>query len=135
MSNIFKITSCQSQIGRLEDYVSDISKEFNVDSNKYPDILISLTEAVNNAIIHGNSNDVSKCVDIICKCKEQFLTFTISDQGEGFNPEQLSNPLDETNIALEGGRGVLIMKSLCDEVQYKNDGRTVEMTFNLKECD
>ncbi len=129
---IFKITSCQSQIGKLEEYVSQISKEFDIDDTKYPDILISLTEAVNNAIIHGNSSDVSKCVDIMCKCKEQNLTFTISDQGDGFDPEQINNPLDETNIELEGGRGVLIMKSLCDEVQYKNEGRTVEMTFNIK---
>jgi len=130
--NIFKITSCQSQIGKLEQYVSQISEEFDIDSDKYPDILISLTEAVNNAIIHGNSRDITKCVDIMCRCKEENLTFTISDQGKGFNPEMISNPLDDSNIEMEGGRGVLIMKSLCDEIQYSNEGRTVEMTFNIK---
>lgn len=129
--NILKITSCKSQISKLEGYVSEIKQRFHIQEKQYPDILISLTEAVNNAIIHGNCNDTAKCVDIICAYHSDRLTFTISDEGKGFDPNTIKDPLALENIDLEGGRGVFIMKTLCDNVKYFDEGRTVEMTFKL----
>lgn len=112
-----------------------IKQQFEIQEDQYPDILISLTEAVNNAIIHGNCNDQGKCVDIMCTYQQSKLTFTISDEGSGFDPNAVKNPLAEENIDCEGGRGVFIMKTLSDQVKYTNDGSTVEMIFNLnKNC-
>ncbi len=126
-----KITSCPSEVSKLEHYVKVVTERFNIDQTKYPDILISLTEAVNNAIIHGNCRDKSKCVDIISRNIGEKVVFTISDQGQGFDPATVKNPLTEEHLHLEGGRGVMIMRTLCDKVQYKNNGSTVEIAFNI----
>ena len=126
-----KITSCKSQITKLESYVAQIKQQFDINEEQYPDILISLTEAVNNAIIHGNRNNTDKCVDILCNCNDGVLTFKISDEGAGFNPNQIKDPLAEENLDQEGGRGVFIMNTLCDGVKYHDKGSTVEMTFKI----
>ncbi len=132
-SYVIKITSCPSEIGKLEHYVQQVSDRFNINQEKYPDILISLTEAVNNAIIHGNCNDKSKCVDIVSRYTEGIVVFSISDQGEGFDPSQVADPREAECIEQDGGRGVLIMKELCDKIHYKDNGSTVELAFNLDE--
>jgi serine/threonine-protein kinase RsbW len=133
MSNpVFRITSCPSQIAKLEEYVREVSEAFNIHETKFPDILISLTEAVNNAIIHGNCSDTTKCVDIESHSLDNKVVFTIRDQGKGFDPNAVKDPTLQENLLVDGGRGVFIMKQLCDTINYKNNGSTVEIAFNLQ---
>ncbi len=103
----------------------------NIDENLYPNILISLTEAVNNAMIHGNKLDERKAVLVTCKEKKRHIQFIISDEGNGFDPFKVPDPTSAERIATEGGRGVFLMRSLTDEIHFVDQGRTVKLTWKI----
>ncbi len=124
-----KICSSPSEITQVESYVKTIAKKFNISPDVYPNILISLTEAVNNAIIHGNNKDKNKFVKISLEENCDLLVFEISDEGNGFNPEEIADPTAEENIDCCGGRGVHIMKELSDEIDFLDNGRRVKIGF------
>jgi serine/threonine-protein kinase RsbW len=94
-------------------------------------MLISLTEAVTNAITHGNHYDENKVVQINLQKKSDTIAIRVSDQGRGFDPANVPDPTCEENICKCGGRGVFLMQRLCDQIQYKDNGRTVEMHFKI----
>jgi serine/threonine-protein kinase RsbW len=95
----------------------------------YPNILISLTEAVNNAVQHGNRNDISKIVCVRSQKLKHTLHCEISDEGRGFDPEKVPDPTSPENIEKPGGRGVFLMRQLSDKVRFKDNGSTVELEF------
>ncbi len=128
---IFTLSSCPSQIKKLENFISKVTCNCQFKKAKHPEILISLTEAVNNAIIHGNNQDKSKLVNIRLKETNKQLTFFISDEGKGFNPQEVKDPTAPEFIGECGGRGVYIMRELSDTLKYHDNGRTVELAFNL----
>ena len=98
---------------------------------RYPDILISLTEAVNNAIIHGNKADESKKVKIDMQEEKSGIAVSVTDEGQGFDPEEVPDPTSPENLECCGGRGVFIMSSLADKLSYINNGTTVKMYFKF----
>ena len=103
----------------------------NIDPNLYPNILISLTEAVNNAMQHGNRFDKKKKILVSSREQPHLLKLTISDEGSGFDPYKLADPTKEDKIREEGGRGVFLMKQLTDEIHFHDHGRTVELTWRI----
>ncbi len=125
------ISSNPNNILEVESYLKRLDFDFGFQSEKYADILISLTEAVNNAITHGNKNDESKKVHIHVREKNNGLAFCVTDEGGGFNPSRVPDPTCDENIECCGGRGVYIMKALSDDITFEDDGRSVEMYFNL----
>jgi len=125
------ISSNRNNILEVESYLKRLDFDFGFQSEKYADILISLTEAVNNAITHGNKNDESKKVHIHVREKNNGLAFCVTDEGGGFNPSRVPDPTCDENIECCGGRGVYIMKALSDDITFEDDGRSVEMYFNL----
>ncbi len=103
----------------------------NVDPNLYPNILISLTEAVNNAMIHGNRNDQSKNIVVTCQEKPNQIFLRISDEGSGFDPLKIADPTCADHLEEEGGRGVFLMKQLTDDILFLDHGRTVELMWRI----
>ena len=97
--------------------------------------MISITEVVNNGIIHGNQSDPSKQVHLSCTCYDDRIDFVIRDEGQGFNPDDIPDPLDENNLLKEGGRGVLIVRSMMDDVRFHptRDGMEVHLTISRTE--
>ena len=128
---MLKLKSTPCQVKCIETYVSDLMKNCRFDQKVYDNILISLTEAVNNAIIHGNGNDENKYVKVRCEERTQEVIIRISDEGKGFNPHQVPDPTLPQNLECCGGRGVYIMKQLSDEINFLDSGRTVEMHFKI----
>lgn len=126
-----KLASKPESIRKIERIVDLIDKKFNIDSETYTNILISLTEAVNNAILHGNCKDEEKYVHIKFKRVNDMLQFRVEDEGEGFNYKAIPNPTHPDNLDKCGGRGVFLMTQLCDRVKYHDNGSTVEMCFTL----
>jgi serine/threonine-protein kinase RsbW len=126
------IPSIPSQISEVESYLNRIIEKLKIDTERYPDILISLTEAVNNAIIHGNKGDQKKVVKIEMQEEHKTIKFIVSDEGLGFSIDNIPDPTCAENIECCGGRGVLIMSSLCDEINFQNNGSTVEMSFQIQ---
>lgn len=126
------ISSNPNNILEVESYLKKLECDFSFDDEKYADILISLTEAVNNAITHGNKNDETKNVQIMVKELTDGISFCVSDEGGGFNPGRVKDPTCQENIEICGGRGVHIMKALADDISFPDNGRCVEMFFALK---
>jgi serine/threonine-protein kinase RsbW len=126
-----ELKSHPKNISVIEPYVNQIVEAYGVDTEMYGNILISLTEAVNNAIIHGNDHDEEKSVTVQLKKNDRYLNFSVTDQGEGFDFNDLPDPTAPENILKIGGRGVFLMRQLADIVVFSNEGSTVEVQFKL----
>jgi serine/threonine-protein kinase RsbW len=96
-------------------------------------MLVSITEAVNNGIVHGNKSNPDKLVYLSCTCFENRIVFVVRDEGTGFIKEDLPNPLAEENLLKESGRGILIIEHLMDSVEYHRteSGMEIVMTIYL----
>lgn len=126
------LSSDPSNINKVEKYVNQIADRYQLNQEKHANLLISLTEAVNNAIIHGNKQDRTKKVSIKLAQTRAGLAVRVSDQGRGFNYDELPDPTSPERLCECGGRGVFLMNQLCDKIRYINGGTTVEMQFKLK---
>ena len=120
-----------SCICEVENFVKELMGRHTINEDLYPNILISLTEAVNNAMIHGNRMDTRKEIIITCQENGDRIQFLISDEGSGFDPKDLPDPTCEERITQEGGRGVFLMKQLADEIHFLNKGRTVRLMWKI----
>lgn len=116
-------------VREVEILLQQLIEEYQISHDKYSDMLISLTEAVTNAIRHGNRLDKRKYVRISFKVEEGEIRFRVMDEGEGFDFENLPDPTAPENLVRCGGRGVFLMKQLSDRMSFKNNGSTVEMCF------
>lgn len=127
------ITSDPHNIAQVEAYIEDIRAKYNIADDAFGNILISLTEAANNAIIHGNGSDPKKNVTITAEldARGKALSFTVTDQGKGFDHNNLADPTAPENIDQPCGRGVFLMMQLADMVVFSNHGSTVEMQFRI----
>lgn len=114
-----------------EKLVDDVCKKFSVDEDYYGNILIAVTEAVNNAINHGNRQNPDKKVHLEFIERADRLAFSVKDEGEGFDHEALPDPTDPENLEKISGRGVFLMKHLADEVEFSENGTKVEMKFKV----
>lgn len=95
-------------------------------------LLICTSEAVNNAMVHGNKNDPAKKVALDVDYTDSEVTISVEDEGGGFNPENLPNPLLPENLLKPSGRGILIMKSLMDSVDFKFTSHGTQTIMKLK---
>ena len=92
---------------------------------------MSVTEAVNNAIVHGNKEDKNKKVKIQLRKNKKSVRFVIEDEGAGFDFSSLPDPTSPENINKVKGRGIFLIKNLADKAKFKNGGRVVDMLFKL----
>ena len=128
---MLELASNPKNVARVESFVEQIFKRYNLSPDIYGNILISLTEAVTNAIIHGNAKDESKYVKVSIERRNKGLAFLISDEGGGFDYASLPDPTAPENLLRIGGRGVFLMRQLSDNVVFSDNGSTVEIHFNL----
>ncbi|MFA6923183.1 MAG: ATP-binding protein [Bacteroidales bacterium] len=120
-----------NNISLVEKFAEELCDYFNVNNDYYGNILIALTEAASNAIIHGNKSDANKNVFISFQAKNGCLSFTVKDQGEGFDFNNIPDPTDPNNENENAGRGIYLIKSLSDEVNFLENGRVVEINFKI----
>jgi serine/threonine-protein kinase RsbW len=126
-----QIPSILENIRMIESFIDNAKEEFHLDDDIYGNIMIAVTEAVNNAIKHGNAGDRSKNVLLSLSLKESMIQFLIKDEGPGFDYDNLPDPTAPENIEKVGGRGIFLMKHLSDEVKFKEKGKTVELSFYI----
>lgn len=133
MNNLkISIPSISENIRIVESFIDNIKESYNINDDIYGNIMIAVTESVNNAIIHGNENNKNKSVDLqLVQEGKDTISFTISDEGKGFDHNTLSDPTSPENVDKPGGRGIFLMKHLSDELLFSDFGRTVTMTFYL----
>jgi serine/threonine-protein kinase RsbW len=76
-------------------------------------------EAVVNAVVHGNRYNENKKVRFSCVKNSERLTVRVADEGEGFDPAQLPDPLAPENLLRSSGRGIFLIRSFMDELEVK----------------
>ena len=126
-----RIESKADNLRLVERLIEDVCEIYNVSEDNFGNILIAVTEAVNNAISHGNKNNPSKSVQIGFENLEKKITFSVIDEGNGFDFNGLPDPTDPKNIDKINGRGVFLMKHLADKVEFNDNGKEVQLTFVL----
>jgi serine/threonine-protein kinase RsbW len=124
-----RFDSKPENIAVVERLIDRLSEEHSIIPEHYGNVLIAMTEGVNNAIVHGNKLDPEKSVTVSCAIDNKNLVFRISDEGPGFDYDNLPDPTAPENIEKPHGRGVFLMRHLADECAFEDDGRIVELTF------
>jgi anti-sigma regulatory factor (Ser/Thr protein kinase) len=96
------------------------------------DLHLALSEAIANAIIHGNQEDPDKKVQI-CGGLERGnrLVLVVTDQGLGFDPTRIPDPTSEQNVFASHGRGVFLMQRLMERTEFRLGGRQVALWKRL----
>ena len=132
MTNInIEIPSLVENIRIVESFVDNAKEKYKLNDDVYGNIMIAIVESVNNAIIHGNKTNKEKNVSLSASLLGEEIKFVISDQGDGFDYDNLPDPTAPENIDKVGGRGIFLIKHLADEIHFNNEGRTLELTFYL----
>lgn len=125
------IPSKTENIVLVEKLVDDVCDLFDIKEEIYGHILVALTEAVNNALQHGNKANPAKHIEVAFKVKNDTLRFTVKDEGHGFDFNNLADPTDPANIEKPTGRGIFLMKHLADKVSFEDKGTKLVLEFKL----
>ena len=115
----------------LEEWINKLCDLYQISVEQYGNVLIAITEAVNNAIIHGNKNIANKKTDIEYNIDSQTITFTVFDEGTGFDFNDLPDPTSPENLEKPQGRGIFLMNHLADEVNFIDNGNVVQLKFSI----
>jgi serine/threonine-protein kinase RsbW len=119
-----------------------VCKHVGIDQDVQEAIELAIRESVINAIKHGNRNDARKrvFVEFSTECVRQDtvqLTICVRDEGEGFDPQSIPDPLAEENLLKSSGRGLLLMRSFMDDVEIRNvpeGGVEIRMIKRVRSC-
>lgn len=127
-----QLDSTQESINKVTAYIDEIySAQSDKLNDAYGNIIIAMTEAVNNAINHGNKNIPEKKVTVGYTQTEKNISFTIEDEGNGFDYENVPDPTDPANLEKLNGRGIFLMTNLADDIHFHEEGKRIELVFNL----
>lgn len=125
------IPSIKENIQIVESFIDNTKEKYALTDDVYGNIMIAVVESVNNAILHGNHQDKNKLVKLSAELLENQISFIVKDKGAGFDFNDLPDPTSPENVEKIGGRGVFLMKHLADEVNFHDNGKTVELIFYL----
>jgi serine/threonine-protein kinase RsbW len=115
-------------ISPLVDQLIRLIEESQLTPGDELHIELAVREAVQNAVVHGNRLDLSKLVRLRCRCEAgKGVSIIVKDEGQGFDPEAVPDPLAPENLGAEHGRGILLMKFWMDEVSFEKGGTEVHM--------
>jgi serine/threonine-protein kinase RsbW len=117
----------------VERLIDEVFAEYQVSEDHYGELLIAMTEAVNNAIVHGNKLDPAKQVSVTFSVEGKDMVFRVEDEGPGFDYSNLPDPTAPENIEKPHGRGVFLMRNLADECSFEDDGRICILRFHVLE--
>jgi serine/threonine-protein kinase RsbW len=122
------IRSDQAEARRTQDLIEKQLRSHAFDEREIFCIKLALEEALVNAIKHGNQSDPKKLVHIRFQVDSERFHVRIVDEGKGFNPEDVPNPIEPENLERPCGRGLLLMRHYMSEVTYHPPGNGLSMT-------
>lgn len=125
----YTLSSTFEESERVPDIVENIGKECSLNDEETGNFMLLLSEAVTNAIDHGNEGDPQKKVFIDIKIDPSEIKASVQDEGEGFNPAATKDPLDEKNLMDPGGRGLFLLNEIADTVSYSDNG--TKLSFSM----
>lgn len=118
-----------SELEKVEQFVDQIVNASNANEELTGSIMLLLSEAATNGMIHGNKQQPGKEVTLEAVIREGEILITVTDQGDGFNPDDVPDPLAEQNLLKTSGRGLYLMREYADDVQYNEKGNQLKLTF------
>lgn len=127
-----KIPSCLTDISEFVSAYRKKLKGLSIDEKDIFDTSLCLQEALANAVKHGHKFNPRLSVDVKVSLRSGSLAIEVKDQGEGFDAEKVANPTKDAHLTKTSGRGVYLMKTLMDEVEYFDSGRGLRMKKMLK---
>jgi serine/threonine-protein kinase RsbW len=108
-------------------YLGEHAVRLGIIKPQNTDLLVALDEAIVNAIKHGNGYDERKRVRIEALLQAEQATFVVTDEGAGFRPHEVPDPLAEENLLRPSGRGLLLIRTIMDEVNFNETGNSITM--------
>jgi len=126
-----QLPSKQESITLLENLIEEIADKHNVSEDTFANMMTTLSEATINAIVHGNKLDPAKKVIVNAEIEPKRMVWTVTDEGEGFDYNNLPDPTAPENIENLTGRGVFIIKHLADQAIFNTKGNEVELHFKI----
>jgi serine/threonine-protein kinase RsbW len=128
-----EIESNPKNLITVEEFVNYFAVDLNINEEKIPGLLLAVTEATTNAIIHGNKSDIEKLVTVDVTIGNNQLIIKIKDQGKGFDPSQVPDPTEPENLLKDSGRGLYLMRVYMDDLKFNvtPDGTETILFLNL----
>ena len=117
-SDTITVPSIADRVATVDEFLENWLRGKKVPEDTIADLAIAVTELVNNAIKYGNKNCKDKKVTVSLRYRRGEIEASVMDEGEGFDPEGVPNPLAEENLLKEIGRGIFIVKSLMDDLKF-----------------
>lgn len=127
-----EIESNPNNLILVEEFVNFFAIELGLDEEKINGLLLAVTEATTNAIIHGNKNNSLKLVRISASVEDSVLTIKIKDEGHGFDPSKVPDPTNPENLLKDSGRGLYLMRVYMDEMNINVTPEGTETILKLK---
>jgi serine/threonine-protein kinase RsbW len=125
------IKSDFNQLNKVDSFLQDVIKIYCLSNSDYNIIFLCVSEAVSNAITHGNKNIKEKFVTIKVVIKNYEVTICVKDEGCGFEFDKVPSPITVKNIKKEQGRGLYIIKNYAKKLVFKGKGSIIEIKFDL----
>lgn len=127
------LKSTYEEVEKIEGLLNGLQDELGFSDELYARMMLAVSEAATNGIVHGNQLDESKTVEISAYLDDDNIIFETQDQGKGFDPGDIPDPLAEENLLKTSGRGVFLMEEYADEVSYSEGGTKLTLGFELPE--
>jgi len=132
--NQIKIPPSHKFLADVDEFLEGILKEYEMEDSIIADIAISVSELVNNAVTHGQKANNGKPVMVEINRQKNKIKVSVTDNGKGFDPDELDDPLADENLLKEVGRGLFIVRSLMDsvDIQATDHGTTINITKTIQ---
>lgn len=124
-----QLSSTYKESEKVPDFITSIQNKSGLSEKNTYTLMLTLSEAVTNAIVHGNREDPAKNVDIAISVYPDKIIAEITDEGDGFTPDRSHNPLDKEKLLDQSGRGLFLIEELCNRVEYLKNGTKLRLTY------
>jgi serine/threonine-protein kinase RsbW len=129
--------STLESVNKAEEMADKVAAQAGIDEDTRSGVSMAVREAMINAVLHGNKYDPAKRVNLTLEHNGKELTVTITDEGHGFVPEEVPDPLAPENLLKESGRGIFLMRAFMDDVRFRklNPGTEIILIKRLQSSD
>lgn len=116
-------------VERVEAAADQLARDAGLDEDQRFHIAMAVREAAINAVLHGNERDPARPIEVSLENTGKNLVITVADHGHGFDPDKIPDPLAEENLLRTSGRGIFLIRSLMDEVHFRQLDPGTELTM------
>ncbi|MCY1721883.1 ATP-binding protein [Prolixibacteraceae bacterium Z1-6] len=130
--NILVIKSAKSELHKVQKFISDVFASHQLNKECFNKVFLCISEATINSIVHGNKGDYNKKVELWVDCKTHLISVSITDEGDGFDVDNLPNPTKKENLLKESGRGIHIIKTIAKHISFNEKGNRLQFDIECK---